>query len=164
MRLFSEPDKYYKIVASDFGSFLVHHYTKGLNQYEFDYDEDPEKGIDGLYFANVKYIFAYLNYGSVLLEAAFPDGTRLSVVSEEDGGYRNPSICVDKCVIINAYPLAGNPGIFQRLINEGADISALDYNVYKWAYKNCSATWNMLNTIYGTPDSIVEWLFHYHGY
>lgn len=165
MKLFSAPDKFYKIVTSDFGSPLVYHYTKGFNQYQFKEDECPESGLDGMYFTNIKYIFAYLDYGSVLLEATFPDGAQLSIFrNNEVDGHNLPDICVDKCVVMNAYYLAGNPALFEYLIKNGADISVLDYNVYKWAYMNCTLTWYMLLSSYGLPDEVKAWIMARNGY
>lgn len=165
MNLFSKIDKFYKITTSDLGTPLVCHYTKGFNEYIFKEDENPDSYIDGMYFTNIKYIFAYLDYGSILLEATFPDNTHLGIVGDElEIDYSIPVICVDKCIILNAYYLAGNPGIIERLINNGADISVYHYNVYKWAYMNCARTWNMLISKYGIPDEVVEWIYNRNGY
>lgn len=164
MRLFSEPDKFYKVVPSNFGPPFIHHYTKGYNQYIFKDEERPDSGTDGMYFTNIKYIFAYLDYGSVLLEATFPDGTHMGITKDNEiDGYNLPEICVDKCIIINAYSLS-TPGLIQRLIMDGADISVLDYNVYKWAYKHCAPVWQFLIQIYGMPPEIEKFIYSHNGY
>lgn len=155
-------NKYYKIVNSLCGLGGIHHYTLGLNEYNYEKLESIKFG-DGLYFTNIENIFAYIDYGPILLELSIPENAKvsyepeqLSIVSEEIPGW-----CANKIFVESMQILDGST--IMKLIDRGAKVSANNYQLFVWACKYNPEAFSKLISRYGKVN-IVNRIYQYSGF
>lgn len=119
------------------GRILI--YKDGLNEDIYMDINKKEEGEHcwGIYFTDIKHIFAYLNYGVYVREVIVPEnaifeerGERMSINSEYIPGYH-----ADK-VYLNPRMELSDISTIMFLVHIGADISVEDYFILKWAKRN----------------------------
>ena len=125
--------KYYKVINANFGVPGIQTYQIGLNvSSNFNVEEK-----DGIYFTDIKHIFAYINYGPIIAELIVPDDVpihrydeRMSIDSELIPGYFAEKVVIEKFYDKNVFHH------ILSLIIRGADVSCDDYAIIKYALMN----------------------------
>ena len=119
--------KYYKILDEEENHYGFQ-YRTGLNVDTNEFDPLPAcRG--GMFYAS-RDILAFLYYGCWLREVTIPDG--VDVVEVNSGNsqkFKSPSIILGERELIDIE-------VIERLINEGADVTAKNNEAVRWASDN----------------------------
>lgn len=136
---------YYKIINSNFGNPYYIMYNRGTNALPLKVLESE----DGIYFTDIKHIFAYLNYGPILAEMIIPKDAIIHYMPEQMHMYGEsiPAWNTNK-VFIRKYYDINNINTIEYLIESGSDITVDDFYIFKYALAHNIGLWNYLVTRY----------------
>ena len=134
--------KYYKVINSNMGVPGIQMYSSGLNIANIFNIESK----DGIYFTDIKHIFAYLNYGPFIAELYVPKDADIYRYDEDMGGNIVIPGWFSKKIVITMLYDKGNIDDIMYLIECGADISCCDYALIKYALIHNIYLFDMLKT------------------
>jgi hypothetical protein len=132
---------YYKIINSNLGNPHYVTYTIGQNSAPLQMLETN----NGIYFTDIKHIFAYLNYGPMLAEMIIPEDATVNESSEQMHMHSPviPGWNTNKVFIRRFYDI-NNLKVVDWLINHGADITVDDFMLFRHALIYNIDLWNYL--------------------
>lgn len=134
--------KYYKIVNSNYGNPNYKIYAFGLNSIS--------EGME-IYFTDLEHIFAYLNYGPILLEIIIPENATVEYAPEEM--QRDTQSIIgwysDKIYVQSVYYL-NNLDVIKECIANGADMLCDKCHLYRHALYHDRELWEYLVDNYKT--------------
>ena len=139
--------RYYKVVNANFGTPGIHEYSIGTNIYEYKKNESLHNR-DGLYFTDINNIFNYCNYGPVVLQITIPHDAKIIYYPEVIDSEPIPGWCADKINVEKYYFLTSTIDVIE-LLNNGADISAGNFEIIRWSLMNNHELFKFFSYFYG---------------
>ncbi len=137
---------YYKILRSDYSSSNISKFHIGLNSFQNNVFT---------YVTDIKNIFAYLSYGTIIAVCGIPHDAilqyapeKMYLYGEEIPGWKTNKLNVKRFIVLKSAES------IMDLISNGADVSVDNYALFRYALYNNKRLWNKLTVVY--PNIIIE--------
>lgn len=130
---------YYKIINANYGHPESMQYHLGLNEMP-GFSKKLHRGI---YFTDIKHIFAYVNYGPIVCVLTIPEDATVIWDPESlyvNGNGRIPGWFTDK-VEIKDFMDINDLSTIWALTARGADVSVDEYSIIRYALRSNVTLW-----------------------